>query len=149
MNNFKKKIINKNLFNKKHTLNDHINNKDIQWFMPTYINGKNFNSIDNMGINIYGKLGQKIFAAADGKVVYAGNALDEYGKLIIIKHNQYYLSLYAHNDEILVKEQQEIKAKQKIATMGINKNKIALLYFDIRYMGKSIDLLKILKINKN
>ncbi|WP_162870485.1 peptidoglycan DD-metalloendopeptidase family protein, partial [Klebsiella aerogenes] len=80
----------------------------------------NFSSSEggNKGVDIAGSRGQPIFATADGRVVYAGNALRGYGNLIIIKHNDDYLSAYAHNDTMLVREQQEVKAGQKIATMG-------------------------------
>ncbi len=67
----------------------------------------------NKGIDIAGSKGQAIVATADGRVVYAGNALRGYGNLIIIKHNDDYLSAYAHNDTMLVREQQEVKAGQK------------------------------------
>lgn len=93
----------------------------------------------NKGIDIAGNKGQPIKAAAKGLVVYAGNALRGYGNLIIIKHNDDYLSAYAHNDELLIKEQQIIKAGQVIATMGnsgTNQNK---LHFEIRFRGKSVN----------
>ncbi|MDU3890442.1 MAG: murein hydrolase activator NlpD, partial [Serratia liquefaciens] len=91
------------------------------WRWPT--DGKiidNFSSSEggNKGVDIAGSRGQPIFATADGRVVYAGNALRGYGNLIIIKHNDDYLSAYAHNDTMLVREQQEVKKKKKIATMG-------------------------------
>ncbi len=91
------------------------------WRWPT--DGKvieNFSGAEggNKGIDIAGSKGQAIVATADGRVVYAGNALRGYGNLIIIKHNDDYLSAYAHNDTMLVREQQEVKAGQKIATMG-------------------------------
>lgn len=86
------------------------------WRWPT--DGKiidNFSSSEggNKGVDIAGSRGQPIFATADGRVVYAGNALRGYGNLIIIKHNDDYLSAYAHNDTMLVREQQEVKAGQK------------------------------------
>ncbi|WP_367680756.1 murein hydrolase activator NlpD [Candidatus Fukatsuia anoeciicola] len=93
----------------------------------------------NKGIEIEGKLRQPIFAAADGKVVYSGNALRGYGELIIIKHNDDYLSAYAHNNTILVQEQQKVKAGQKIATMGNTGADSIRLHFEIRYKGKSVN----------
>ncbi|MCE1672150.1 peptidoglycan DD-metalloendopeptidase family protein, partial [Enterobacter hormaechei] len=86
----------------------------------------------NKGIDIAGSRGQSVFATAGGRVVYAGNALRGYGNLIIIKHNDDYLSAYAHNDTMLVREQQDIKAGQKIATMGSTGTSSVRLHFEIR-----------------
>ena len=112
------------------------------WRWPT--DGKiidNFSSSEggNKGVDIAGSRGQPIFATADGRVVYAGNALRGYGNLIIIKHNDDYLSAYAHNDTMLVREQQEVKAGQKIATMGSTGTSSVRLHFEIRYKGKSVN----------
>ncbi|MFK3661473.1 murein hydrolase activator NlpD [Scandinavium sp. NPDC088450] len=117
------------------------------WRWPT--DGKiieNFSGGDggNKGIDIAGSKGQAIVATADGRVVYAGNALRGYGNLIIIKHNDDYLSAYAHNDTMLVREQQEIKAGQKIATMGSTGTSSTRLHFEIRYKGKSVNPLQYL-----
>lgn len=98
----------------------------------------------NKGIDIANKLGSPILAAADGKVVYTGDALRGYGNLIIVKHTDSYLSAYAHNDQILVKEQQWIKAGQKIALMGSSGAQQTMLHFEVRYKGKSIDPLRYL-----
>lgn len=98
----------------------------------------------NKGIDIAGSKGQAIIATADGRVVYAGNALRGYGNLIIIKHNDDYLSAYAHNDTMLVREQQEVKAGQKIATMGSTGTSSTRLHFEIRYKGKSVNPLRYL-----
>ncbi|CAM3204704.1 murein hydrolase activator NlpD [Klebsiella variicola subsp. variicola] len=98
----------------------------------------------NKGIDIAGSKGQAIVATADGRVVYAGNALRGYGNLIIIKHNDDYLSAYAHNDTMLVREQQEVKAGQKIATMGSTGTSSTRLHFEIRYKGKSVNPLQYL-----
>lgn len=98
----------------------------------------------NKGIDIAGSKGQAIIATADGRVVYAGNALRGYGNLIIIKHNDDYLSAYAHNDTMLVREQQEVKAGQKIATMGSTGTSSTRLHFEIRYKGKSVNPLQYL-----
>jgi len=98
----------------------------------------------NKGIDITGSRGTKIKSTAKGKVVYAGNALRGYGKLIIIKHNDDYLSAYAHNDRILVKEQQQIKIGEVIATMGNTDANKVMLHFEIRFRGKSVDPLKYL-----
>ncbi|WP_115667450.1 murein hydrolase activator NlpD [Klebsiella variicola] len=117
------------------------------WRWPT--DGKvieNFSGAEggNKGIDIAGSKGQVIVATADGRVVYAGNALRGYGNLIIIKHNDDYLSAYAHNDTMLVREQQEVKAGQKIATMGSTGTSSTRLHFEIRYKGKSVNPLQYL-----
>ena len=98
----------------------------------------------NKGIDIAGKRGTNITATANGKVVYAGTALRGYGKLIIIKHNDDYLSAYAHNDKILVKEQQQIKVGDVIAKMGNTDAQRVMLHFEVRFRGKSVDPLKYL-----
>ncbi|MBD1227607.1 murein hydrolase activator NlpD [Xenorhabdus griffiniae] len=98
----------------------------------------------NKGIDIAGNRGQPVFATARGKVVYAGNALRGYGNLIIIKHNDDYLSAYAHNDTMLVREQQDVQAGQKIATMGSTGTSSVRLHFEIRYKGKSVNPLRYL-----
>lgn len=98
----------------------------------------------NKGIDITGKRGQPVVAAADGRVVYAGNALRGYGNLIIIKHNDDYLSAYAHNDRLLVTEQQSVKAGQKIADMGSSESSDVRLHFEIRYHGQSVDPMRFL-----
>ncbi len=90
----------------------------INWQWPSsgrVISGFSSSELGNKGIDIAGKRGQQINASADGKVVYAGNALRGYGNLIIIKHNDDYLSAYAHNDRIFVSERQSVKKGQKIA----------------------------------
>ncbi|WP_075183220.1 murein hydrolase activator NlpD [Pantoea sp. 1.19] len=117
------------------------------WRWPT--DGKiidNFSASEggNKGIDIAGSRGQPIVATASGRVVYAGNALRGYGNLIIIKHNDDYLSAYAHNDTMLVREQQEVKAGQKIATMGSTGTSSVRLHFEIRYKGKSVNPLRYL-----
>lgn len=91
------------------------------------------------GIEISGREGDSILAAADGKVVYTGNALRGYGQLVIIKHSDTFLSAYAHNEALLVKEQQWIKAGQKIALMGSTGTDQVKLRFEVRYKGKSVD----------
>ncbi|WP_442995958.1 MULTISPECIES: peptidoglycan DD-metalloendopeptidase family protein [unclassified Serratia (in: enterobacteria)] len=93
----------------------------------------------NKGIDIQGKTGQPIIAAAKGTVVYAGDTLRGYGKLIVIKHNDELLSAYAHNDTLLVHEQQEVQAGQQIATMGSSDAVSTRLHFEIRYKGPAVD----------
>ncbi|WP_413730971.1 murein hydrolase activator NlpD [Sodalis sp. RH22] len=117
------------------------------WRWPT--DGKiidNFSAAEggNKGIDISGSRGQSILATSGGRVVYAGNALRGYGNLIIIKHNDDYLSAYAHNDTMLVREQQEVSAGQKIATMGSTGTSSVRLHFEIRYKGKSVNPLRYL-----
>jgi lipoprotein NlpD len=91
------------------------------------------------GIDIAGKKGTPVVAAAAGRVVYAGQGLRGYGKLVIIKHNDTWLSAYAHNDEIVVKEQEEVKRGQKIATMGSTDTDQVKLHFEVRRQGKPVD----------
>lgn len=93
----------------------------------------------NKGIDIAGLKGSNIVSAAAGKVVYAGNALKGYGNLIIIKHNDNYLSAYAHNETIFVKEKQRIKQGQVIAKMGNSESNRVQLHFEIRFRGKSVN----------
>lgn len=100
------------------------------------------------GIDIAGKLGQPIMASASGKVVYSGSGLRGYGKLIIIKHNNTYLSAYAHNDKILVKEGQSVTRGQKIALMGKTDASQVELHFEVRRFGKPVDPAKYLPLGK-
>ncbi|HET6725784.1 MAG TPA: peptidoglycan DD-metalloendopeptidase family protein [Gammaproteobacteria bacterium] len=95
--------------------------------------------LDAKGINIAGRFGEPVRAAADGRVVYSGSGLVGYGQLIIIKHNNHYLSAYAHNRKRLVKEGDEVKAGDEIGTMGQGNDGKALLHFEIRYNGKPVD----------
>ncbi|BBP01684.1 peptidoglycan DD-metalloendopeptidase family protein [Sulfuriferula nivalis] len=96
------------------------------------------------GIDIAGTAGQPIFAAAAGKVVYSGSGLRGYGKLVIIKHNAIYLSAYAHNQTVLVKEGQTVQRGQKVAEMGNTDADQVKLHFEIRQMGKPVDPMKYL-----
>jgi len=100
------------------------------------------------GVGIGGRAGQPVFASAAGKVVYAGSGLRGYGKLVIIKHNKTYLSVYAHNSEILVKEGQTVSKGQKIAEMGNTDADQVKLHFEIRRQGKPVDPLKYLPAGK-
>lgn len=115
----------------------------IHWRWPTH--GKLISSNSptlQKGVNISGRKGQAIYAAAGGDVVYSGSGLLGYGKLIIIKHNDVYLSAYAHNQKILVKEGMKVSSGQKIATMGTDSDHRPLLHFEIRKEGHPIDPLK-------
>jgi lipoprotein NlpD len=117
------------------------NEAPLQWGMPT--KGRlvaGFSESDNRkGIDIVGQRGQAVVASAAGKVVYSGSGLRGYGKLIIIKHNKTYLSAYAHNDLILVKEGQSVSKGQKIAEMGNTDANQVELHFEIRKFGKPVD----------
>ncbi|OCG16055.1 hypothetical protein A9G09_03630 [Gilliamella sp. wkB292] len=117
---------------------------NIAWQWPA--KGKIIEKFSNAskGIDIAGSLGDKVVAAADGRVVYSGNALPGYGNLIIIKHNDDYLTAYAHNQSILVKEQQAVRAGEQIATMGATGTSSVRLHFEIRYKAQSVDPLKYL-----
>ncbi|MPS48675.1 peptidoglycan DD-metalloendopeptidase family protein [Methylobacillus sp.] len=113
----------------------------IDWAWPT--NGKviaGFNdSASTKGLDIGGTMGQPVHAAAPGKVIYSGSDLRGYGKLVIIKHNNTFLSVYAHNSNILVKEGQQVTRGQKIAEMGDSDTDKVKLHFEIRRQGKSVD----------
>ncbi len=96
------------------------------------------------GIEIANAIGTPVVSAAEGKVVYSGNALRGYGNLVIIKHTDHFLSAYAHNNKILVQERDIVQAGQPIAVMGDSGTNSAKLRFEIRYNGKSLDPLKYL-----
>ena len=96
------------------------------------------------GIDLSGAAGDPVFAAAEGKVVYAGEGLRGYGKLIIIKHNNTFLTAYAHNQTILVKEDQSVKKGQKIAEMGSSDSDRVKLHFEIRRLGRPVDPMRYL-----
>ena len=91
------------------------------------------------GLVIGGKAGDAVFASADGRVVYAGSGLRGYGNLVIIKHNAEYLTAYAHNQTLLVKEDQAVRKGQKIAEMGSTDAERVQLHFEIRKQGKPVD----------
>jgi lipoprotein NlpD len=91
------------------------------------------------GIEIGGRFGQVVSAAADGEIVYAGSGLKSYGQLLIIKHNESFLSAYGHNDTLLVREGERVVAGQQIARMGNGPGKKPLLHFEIRRNGSPVD----------
>ena len=93
----------------------------------------------NKGIDIAGKVGEPVLAASDGKVVYAGNSLRGYGNLVIIKHDNTYLTAYAHNSKLLVKEGDTVRKGQKIAEMGDTDTTAAKLHFELRVNGKPVN----------
>lgn len=115
---------------------------DVAWAWPSA--GKvlaTFNDSTNKGIDFAGKAGDPVLAAGEGKVVYAGAGLRGYGQLVIIKHNATFLSAYAHNQKILVKEGDSIKRGQRIAELGNtdSENGVYKLHFEIRRQGKPVD----------
>ena len=114
--------------------------EDLGWIWPahgTLIAG--FDDAKNKGFDIGGKAGDAVLAAADGRVVYAGAGLRGYGNLIILKHNNTYLTAYAHNQTLLVKEDQSVQKGQKIAEMGNSDADRVKLHFEIRRQGKPVD----------
>jgi lipoprotein NlpD len=119
-------------------------NEDVDWMWPA--KGKVLAPFSeaSKGMDIAGRKGAPVLAAASGRVVYAGAGLRGYGKLVIIKHNDTWLSAYAHNDNILVKEQQEVRKGQKIAEMGSSDTDQVKLHFEVRKQGKPVDPAKVL-----
>ncbi|MFT5117269.1 MAG: lipoprotein NlpD [Kiritimatiellia bacterium] len=127
--------------------------KKVKWRWPTkgvVITNFSTGKAANKGIDLRGKKGDSVDAAAAGKVVYAGSGLRGYGKLIIIKHNDTYLSAYAHNDRIRVKEGQNVKAGQHIADIGSSgsRTESVKLHFEIRRNGQPINPLTLLPKRK-
>jgi lipoprotein NlpD len=120
---------------------------DIGWAWPT--NGKMlapFAEGSSKGIDLAGKPGDPVHAAADGVVSYAGAGLRGYGNLVVLRHNATWLSVYAHNSKILVKEKQAVKRGQTIAEVGSSDAESPRLHFEIRQQGKSVDPQKILPV---
>jgi lipoprotein NlpD len=103
-----------------------------------------FNGASSKGVDIAGRLGDPVYASAPGKVVYSGEGIPAYGKLVIIRHNGTYLSAYAHNSQILVKEGQTVAKGQKIAEVGSSGSESPRLHFEIRRLGKPVDPLQYL-----
>ncbi|MET0312274.1 MAG: peptidoglycan DD-metalloendopeptidase family protein [Burkholderiaceae bacterium] len=113
---------------------------ELAWIWP--VNGQviaGFDEAKNKGVDIAGKAGDPVLASADGRVVYAGAGLRGYGNLIILKHNNTYLTAYAHNQTLLVKEDQSVRKGQKIAEMGSSDADRVKLHFEIRRQGKPVD----------
>lgn len=120
--------------------------KDIRWRWPssnrvtTEFSAANTGvEVGRKGLNFAGSAGDPVYAAAAGKVVYAGNALKGYGQLIILKHNDDYITAYAHNRKLLVKEQQWVNIGEEIAEMGDTDAEQVTLHFQVRYRGKSVN----------
>jgi lipoprotein NlpD len=118
---------------------------DIAWIWPS--NGAliaGFDEVKNKGLKIAGKVGDPVVASADGRVVYAGSGLRGYGNLVILKHNETYLTAYAHNQTLLVKEDQTVRKGQRIADMGSSDADKVMLHFEVRRNGKPVDPAKYL-----
>jgi lipoprotein NlpD len=108
-----------------------------------------FNGAGNKGVDIGGRVGDPVVASAGGRVVYSGEGIPAYGKLVIIRHNSTYLSAYAHNSQILVKEGQSVAKGQKIAELGATGSEAAKLHFEIRRLGRPVDPLQYLPSRPN
>ncbi|GAC1531625.1 MAG: peptidoglycan DD-metalloendopeptidase family protein [Ramlibacter sp.] len=124
---------------------------DIAWAWPAPGNASvlaTFDEVKNKGMDIGGKAGDPVLAAADGRVVYAGAGLRGYGNLLILKHNNIYLTAYAHNQSLLVKEDQSVRKGQKIAEMGASDADRVKLHFEIRRQGKPVDPAKLLQASR-
>ncbi len=119
---------------------------EISWSWPTRSTSvvAGFNEVKNKGLDIAGAAGDPILAAADGRVVYAGSGLRGYGNLIILKHNNTYLTAYAHNQTLLIKEDQQVQKGQQIAEMGSSDADRVKLHFELRRQGKPVDPAKYL-----
>lgn len=105
-----------------------------------------FDEVKNKGLDISGAAGDPVLASADGRVVYAGAGLRGYGNLVILKHNNTYLTAYAHNQKLLIKEDQSVKKGQKIAEMGSSDSDRVKLHFEVRRQGKPVDPSKYLPV---
>ncbi|MAD54379.1 MULTISPECIES: peptidoglycan DD-metalloendopeptidase family protein [unclassified Idiomarina] len=119
-----------------------VSNKDIQWRWPVsndVIRDFSLAERGNKGLDFAGQKGDVVNAAAAGKVVYVGNGLRGYGNLIILKHNDDFITAYAHNEKILVNEQQWVDVGQPIAEMGDSGTTRVMLHFEVRYRGKSVN----------
>lgn len=123
----------------------------LDWGMPTKgkVIAEYSESANRKGVDIAGNKGQPVLASAAGKVVYSGSGLRGYGKLVIIKHNKTFLSAYAHNEQILVKEGQSVTKGQKIAEMGSSDADQVKLHFEIRKFGKPVDPAKFMSFTKS
>lgn len=142
-----KKSSKKKNSNKKKPNISTVNKKVLKSYWSWPVKGKllrGFYATGNKGIDISGRIGQKIKATRSGIVVYSGSGLVGYGKLLIIKHNYLYLSAYAHNRRLLVKEGQKVKKGQYIAEMGVGVNAKPSLHFEIRKNGKPVNPLNYL-----
>jgi lipoprotein NlpD len=120
------------------------NKAGFDWVWPT--GGRYYRKTggDKNGLEFTGTFGQRIQSIADGKVVYSGDGLVKYGKLLIVRHNKGYLSAYAHNEKLYVKESERVTAGQHIADMGQSGTNKTKLYFEIRRFGKAVNPMGVL-----
>jgi lipoprotein NlpD len=119
--------------------------EDIAWSWPAAGSViAPFDETRNRGIDISGKAGDPVFAAAEGRVIYADSGLRGYGNLVILRHNNTFLTAYAHNSKLLVKEGDAVKRNQRIAEMGNSASDRVKLHFEIRRLGKAVDPSKLL-----
>jgi len=118
---------------------------NLAWGWPvTQSVSAGFDEQRNKGLDFAGKPGDPVFAVADGRVVYAGSGLRGYGNLVIIKHNNTYLTAYAHNRAMLVEQDQVVRKGQRIAEMGSTESDSVKLHFEVRKLGKPVDPAKLL-----
>ena len=137
-----KKPLKKRSTSQKKPIVSSVNKKVLKLYWQWPLKGKilkNFSQTGKKGIDIYGKPGQTVRASAAGKVVYSGDGLIGYGNLLIIKHNYLYLSAYANNRRLLVKEGELVNKGQSIAEVGTGNGKQASLHFEIRKNGKPVN----------
>ncbi|WP_416190846.1 murein hydrolase activator EnvC family protein [Neisseria sp. CCUG12390] len=118
-----------------------VNRLQLQWPVDNGSNSiiERYNGVSNKGIDISGQLGQTVKAAADGKVLYVGEGVRGYGKLILLSHNTSTLTAYAHNDHILVQKDQTVRAGQPIGNMGSSDADRVKLHFEVRINGKAVN----------
>lgn len=126
-------------------INRHFNGGDWAWPTRGQVAASSHNPIDAKGLNILGSYGQPIYASKSGVVAYAGNRLPGYGQLILLKHSNDYLTAYAFNSKLLVKEGQNIHKGQQIAAMGNLNSGRAGLHFEIRYRGVAVNPVRFLR----
>jgi lipoprotein NlpD len=118
---------------------------DVAWACPASSNvATPFDEARSKGLIFTGKAGDPVFAAGDGRVIYVGSGVRGYGNLVIVKHNNTYLTAYAHNQSLLVKEDQVVRRGQKIAEMGSSDAERVQLHFEIRRLGKPVDPARLL-----
>lgn len=136
---------------KKHVAVDnkikYVSNSKLKWLWPTkgkVVSTFSIRDPGRRGIDIVGRKGQPVKAAAPGRVVYRGNGLRGYGNLIIIKHNETYFSAYAHTEDVVVKENEKVKLGQRLADMGNTSSEKTKLHFEIRRNGKPVNPMRYL-----
>ena len=119
--------------------------EEVSWTWPTAAGvATPFDEVRSKGLVFAGKAGDPVLAAGDGRVIYVGSGVRGYGNLVIVKHNNTYLTAYAHNQTLLVKEDQVVRRGQKIAEMGSSDADRVQLHFEIRKLGKPVDPARLL-----